>query len=65
MDGPLWKNQRRFALRHMRDYGFGCRSQKQENMVQGQVQDMLDTLRGRKTDTVSTGLLLKTYSGYE
>ena len=53
MDGPNWQNQRRFTLRYMRDYGFGCRSVKQENMVQQQVQDILDILRGRRIDTVS------------
>ncbi|KAJ9586489.1 hypothetical protein L9F63_019866, partial [Diploptera punctata] len=34
----------------MRDYGFGCRSEKQENMVERQVQDILDVLRGRRLD---------------
>uniref|UniRef100_A0A1B0DHC9 Uncharacterized protein n=1 Tax=Phlebotomus papatasi TaxID=29031 RepID=A0A1B0DHC9_PHLPP len=24
-EGPFWKNQRRFTLRHLRDYGFGRR----------------------------------------
>lgn len=25
IDGPIWKDQRRFALRHLRDFGFGRR----------------------------------------
>ena len=57
VDGPLWHNQRRFTLRHMRDYGFGRRSEKQENMVHGQIQDTLDLLRGMKQDTVSIAFL--------
>ncbi|PNF22710.1 putative cytochrome P450 304a1 [Cryptotermes secundus] len=49
-DGPLWAHQRRYMLRHMRDFGFGTRSASLENLVQQEIQDMVDILNGKKQD---------------
>lgn len=40
-DGDFWLEQRRFALRHMRDFGFGRRSEKLENIIEFEVKDMI------------------------
>lgn len=42
MDGLYWKEQRRFSLRHMRDYGFGRRSLAVESVVADELQYLLD-----------------------
>ncbi|KAH8383766.1 hypothetical protein KR009_010405 [Drosophila setifemur] len=44
-DGPLWKEQRRFILRYLRDFGFGRRFQQLELVIQEQLTDMLDMIR--------------------
>ncbi|RZC31857.1 cytochrome P450 304a1, partial [Asbolus verrucosus] len=44
VDGPFWKEQRRFSLRHMRDYGFGRRSDVMENFVADEVRYLIDFL---------------------
>lgn len=51
-DGPLWAHQRRYMLRHMRDFGFGTRSATLENLMQQEIQDVVDVLNGRKEDKV-------------
>ncbi|EEZ99196.1 cytochrome P450 304E1 [Tribolium castaneum] len=43
-DGPVWKQQRRFALRHMRDYGFGRRSENMENLAHQETNYLIDFL---------------------
>ncbi|XP_069687544.1 probable cytochrome P450 304a1 [Periplaneta americana] len=49
-DGPLWAHQRRYMLRHMRDFGFGTRSVKLENLMEQEIQDVVEVLQGRKKD---------------
>ncbi|KAH8318745.1 hypothetical protein KR074_005251 [Drosophila pseudoananassae] len=44
-DGPLWKEQRRFILRYLRDFGFGRRFQQLELVIHEQLTDMLDLIR--------------------
>ena len=51
-DGPLWAHQRRYTLRHMRDFGFGTWSATLENLMQQEIRDVLDVLNGRKEDKV-------------
>ncbi|GAB0087451.1 Cytochrome P450 [Sergentomyia squamirostris] len=46
VDGPFWKDQRRFALRHLRDYGFGRRFTTLEIEVRDEICLFLDILRG-------------------
>lgn len=41
-DGLFWKEQRRFGLRHLRDYGFGRRSSYMENYVEAELKDLVD-----------------------
>ncbi|KAK3908428.1 putative cytochrome P450 304a1 [Frankliniella fusca] len=45
-DGPYWEEQRRFSLRHMRDYGFGRRFERLEAVVLEEVQGVVNVLRG-------------------
>ena len=49
-DGPAWAHQRRYMLRHMRDFGFGTRSNKLESLMQQEIQDVVDVLNGKKQD---------------
>ncbi|XP_069682422.1 probable cytochrome P450 304a1 [Periplaneta americana] len=49
-DGLFWEQQRRFSLRHMRDYGFGRRFPQLEAIGQEEIQDMLDLLNGQRED---------------
>ncbi|XP_055696654.1 probable cytochrome P450 304a1 [Lutzomyia longipalpis] len=44
-EGPFWKNQRRFTLRHLRDYGFGRRFTELEIEVRDEICLFLDILR--------------------
>ncbi|EDV49299.1 probable cytochrome P450 304a1 [Drosophila erecta] len=44
-DGALWKEQRRFILRYLRDFGFGRRFDQLELVIQEQLNDMLDLIR--------------------
>lgn len=44
-EGPLWKNQRRFALRHLRDYGFGRRFEELEIHIDEELRDFIDLVR--------------------
>lgn len=43
--GDLWHQQRRFALRHLRDYGFGRRFDELELELSDEIQDFIDLLR--------------------
>uniref|UniRef100_A0A1B0BLX1 Cytochrome P450 n=1 Tax=Glossina palpalis gambiensis TaxID=67801 RepID=A0A1B0BLX1_9MUSC len=44
-EGSIWKEQRRFVLRYLRDYGFGRRFAELELFIQDQLNDMLDLIR--------------------
>ena len=55
-DGPAWAHQRRYMLRHMRDFGFGTRNIKLESLMEEEIKDVVDVLNGRKQDEV--GILL-------
>lgn len=44
-DGPIWKEQRRFVLRYLRDYGFGRRFDELECVIQEEIQDLIDMLK--------------------
>jgi hypothetical protein len=44
--------QRRFALRHLREFGFGRRFPLLEDIVREEIQDILDLLNGRREDKV-------------
>ncbi|PNF32313.1 hypothetical protein B7P43_G16248 [Cryptotermes secundus] len=59
-DDGMWENQRRFSLRHMRDFGFGRRFAELEDIGKEEIQDMLDLLNGRREDkeVFSDGLAL-------
>lgn len=41
----MWHEQRRFALRYLRDYGFGRRFQALENEIQEELATVVDLLR--------------------
>ncbi|KPJ02852.1 putative cytochrome P450 304a1 [Papilio xuthus] len=41
-DGYFWHVQRRFTLRHMRDYGFGKREDTLESTVAQEIKEMID-----------------------
>ncbi|XP_036324622.1 probable cytochrome P450 304a1 [Rhagoletis pomonella] len=44
-EGPVWKEQRRFILRYLRDFGFGRRFLELESVIQEEVTDLLDLIR--------------------
>ncbi|KAF5307367.1 hypothetical protein FQR65_LT07084 [Abscondita terminalis] len=43
-DGPLWKEQRRFSLRHLRDYGFGRRFNSTEGLYESEIKNLIEFL---------------------
>ncbi|XP_025988557.2 uncharacterized protein LOC113003430 [Solenopsis invicta] len=45
IDGPKWHEQRRFALRHMRDFGFGRRQEKLESEIMDEMSLLLDIMK--------------------
>lgn len=45
VDGELWHEQRRFALRYMRDYGFGRRFDALEKEVEIQIAQFIDIVK--------------------
>lgn len=50
-EGPMWKEQRRFTLRHLRDYGFGRRFDSLEHHCREEITAFIDTVRyGPKFD---------------
>jgi hypothetical protein len=52
-DELFWEQQRRFSLRHMRDFGFGRRFCQLEDIEKEEIQYMLDLLNGRREDKVT------------
>uniref|UniRef100_A0A182LWT9 Uncharacterized protein n=1 Tax=Anopheles culicifacies TaxID=139723 RepID=A0A182LWT9_9DIPT len=44
IDGPSWKDQRWFFLRHLRDYGFGRRSEQYEKEVENELERLVEQL---------------------
>ncbi|XP_053946868.1 probable cytochrome P450 304a1 isoform X1 [Anastrepha ludens] len=44
-EGPVWKEQRRFILRYLRDFGFGRRFAELELVIQEEITDLLDLIR--------------------
>ncbi|XP_023163520.2 probable cytochrome P450 304a1 [Drosophila hydei] len=44
-EGLLWKEQRRFILRFLRDYGFGRRFDQLEMVINEEITDMIDLIR--------------------
>lgn len=47
IEGRKWQEQRRFALRHMRDFGFGRRQEKLETEIMDEASLFLDILKNR------------------
>ncbi|CAL1679557.1 unnamed protein product [Lasius platythorax] len=45
IEGSQWQEQRRFALRHMRDFGFGRRQEKLESEIMDEMSLFIDTLK--------------------
>ncbi|XP_058455020.1 probable cytochrome P450 304a1 [Malaya genurostris] len=44
-EGPDWKEQRRFVLRHLRDYGFGRRFVELEAETESEIMNLVDMLK--------------------
>lgn len=44
-EGPYWKEQRRFALRHLRDYGFGRRFTEFELEYNDEIITLIDIIK--------------------
>ncbi|XP_063706238.1 probable cytochrome P450 304a1 [Culicoides brevitarsis] len=45
-DGPQWKEQRRFTLRHLRDYGFGRRFETLESEIRDELTELINIIKG-------------------
>ena len=51
MDGPAWKEQRRFTLRYLRDFGFGRRFNDLESDINQDLLAFVDMVKnGPKYD---------------
>jgi methyl farnesoate epoxidase / farnesoate epoxidase len=60
-EGDLWKNQRRFTLRHLRDFGFG--KQKMDEYIHEEVSILFDAINRivqKQSDHPEIGLDLLT-----
>ncbi|GLV43688.1 Cytochrome P450 304a1 [Carabus blaptoides fortunei] len=56
-DGPQWHEQRRFTLRHMRDYGFGRRFETLETLMAEQIQSLVDFMKYAKYSPKDSDIL--------
>ncbi|KAK3908619.1 putative cytochrome P450 304a1 [Frankliniella fusca] len=45
VEGSFWAEQRRFSLRHLRDYGFGRRFAKLEAAVEDEIRTLMEVIR--------------------
>lgn len=45
VEGLFWQEQRRFVLRHMRDFGFGRRQEKFETIAMEEIAILIDMLK--------------------
>ena len=57
--GDEWREQRRFALKHLKDFGFGKSSM--ENMICVEVTDLANHLRSMKDGEIDTKQLFNFY----
>lgn len=44
-EGQIWYEQRRYALRNLRDFGFGRRHDELENEIQDEMLNLVDLLK--------------------
>jgi methyl farnesoate epoxidase/farnesoate epoxidase len=51
-DGTFWVEQRRFTLRHLRDFGFG--KSNMETSIFEEIEEVINELRHRKEFQVNT-----------
>jgi len=49
--GPLWSEQRRFALRHLRDFGFGKTSM--EGLIMSEVNELVNWIKQKRGEPVT------------
>lgn len=45
LDGDQWKEQRRFSLRHLRDFGFGRRLESLEQELHDEILSLVNTIK--------------------
>ncbi|XP_066586643.1 probable cytochrome P450 304a1 [Prorops nasuta] len=57
IDGTQWKEQRRFALRHLRDFGFGRRHDKLEAEILDEVLILVNSLKYGPNNDSEKGVL--------
>jgi len=50
-EGKVWETQRRFTLKHLRDFGFG--KNYMEGLIMEEVKDFIDWLKGQEGQSVS------------
>lgn len=59
-EGTFWRNQRRFMLRNLRDFGFGRRFQELEIHMDEELRDFVDLVKsGPKYDYEKVSYLLR------
>ena len=50
-DGEVWQEQRRFTLRHLRDFGFG--KNRMEALIMEEVNEFISWLKTQETASIS------------